>query len=130
VVKDGFWTRRAFDGLLAAAEALFPKNAIGAPDFAETRLLDRSIEYLAILPPPQRRLLILLFILVEIALPLLTLRGIGRYSKLPVERRLWLIRELRRSKLYPLRLIGDAVKGMLTMMYMSHPEVIRHIGMF
>lgn len=129
MIEQGFWARRAFDGLKAAAEALFPENTIGAPDFRETKLFERSIEYFGVLPPKQRRLMFLLFVFVEIGVPSLSFRP-RRFSKLSKERRLHLVRALRASRLYPFRLLGDAVKGVLTMMYMSHPRVIEHIGMF
>src|SRR5688500_622461 len=127
--RKRFFGNRAVDGIHAAAEALFPRNELGAPDFEDTALVIRTLEYLALLPAPQRRLIELLFIFVELVLPLSGGR-MRRFSRLPVPVRLDLVRRCRASKIYPLRLIGDSIKAVLTVMYMSHPQVLRHIGMF
>jgi hypothetical protein len=111
----------------AAGEALFPKNDLGAPDYETTELGLRTEAYVALLPPPQQRLIWLLFIVLELIAPALTFR-LGRYSRLPQSAREEVVRTFRRSRFYPLRLIGDAVKAVLTMMYMSHPSVTRYMG--
>ena len=117
---EGFFMRRAVDAIEASSEALFPANAIGAPDYQATDMVRRTVEYLTLLPRPQRRLLLMLFIVVEFGTPVLTL-GFRRFSRLPVERRELVVRNWRRSRFLSLRLLGDALKATMTMLYMSHP---------
>ena len=114
-------------GLSATAEALFPANRLGAPDYRTTELVARMLSYLRLLPARQRRLLLSLFALVELAAPLL-LAGFGRFSRLPVERRERAVRRWRSSSVLPLRLVGDALKATTTMMYMSHPAALAYVG--
>jgi hypothetical protein len=121
--------RYADAGLLATAEALFPVNSLGAPDYRTTEIVARMQEYWALLPGRQRRLLLSLFALVELAAPLLLLR-FRRFSRLPVERREQAVRSWRASPYMPLRIVGDALKATTTMMYMSHPAALAHVGAF
>ena len=114
-------------GIRGASEGLFPENDIGAPDWRETELVRRTREYMDELPPPQRRLLVLLFVVVEIAGAVLAL-SFGRFSKLSPARRAEAVRRWRRSRFFLLRLLGDALKATTTMMYMSHPRVVAYIG--
>lgn len=125
---DGFFARAAVEGLGAAVEALYPANDYGVPDFRETEMVTRTLQYWEELPIRQRRQLMALFALVELAATVLIF-GFRRFSTLPVARRERAIRDFRRSSLLPLRIIGDAVKASTTMIYMSHPAVLRHIGM-
>jgi hypothetical protein len=119
--------RFARPGLQASAEALFPVNTLGAPDYQTTDLVPRMFEYLALLPQRQRRLLLALFALVELAPPLL-FAGPRRFSRLSVGRREALVRRWRVSRVLFLRLLGDAVKASTTMMYMSHPAALHYVG--
>lgn len=116
--------RRAID---AACEALFPKNDLGAPDFESTEMSKRLEGLIACYAPPQQRLMWLLFIFLELFAPMLLLKP-SRFSRMSIEARTELIRRYRASSIYPIRLLGDAVKGVLTMIYMSHPSVLRFIG--
>lgn len=115
------------DGIRAVSEAAFPPNEIGAPDYQSTSMVDRTLEYIDELPPEQRRLLLALFIFVELAAVVLIF-GFRRFSKIRRERRTEVIRRWRRSRLLPFRLLGDALKASTTMIYMSHPTVIEYIG--
>jgi hypothetical protein len=122
------WLRPfAESGIGAAAEALFPANDYGAPDFRDTELVPRMLDYLSLLPERQRRLLVLLFAVVEIAAPLLV-PGFRRFSSLSVERRERAVRGWRTSGITPLRILGDALKATLTIQYMSHPAALRYVG--
>ncbi len=125
--SHGFWMNRALPSIAALSEAIFPENEFGAPDWKSTQMLDRTVEYLHELPPPQRRLLLLLFLFVEFASIFLVF-GFRRFSKLSATRRTAVIRGWRRSTFFPFRVLGDAVKATTTMMYMSHPSVVEHIG--
>jgi hypothetical protein len=89
-------------------------------------MVRRTREYIDDLPPPQRRLLVFLFVFVELVAPLLLLSP-RRFSKLTPERRAQAVRRWRRSRFFLLRLLGDALKASTTMIYMSHPLVIAHI---
>jgi hypothetical protein len=124
---ESFVERHARRGLAAAAEALFPANDNGAPDHRETELVPRTLEYWGLLPRRQRRLLVLLFACVELASPLL-LPGWRRFSGRPIEAREAAVRRWRRSSLFPLRILGDALKASLTVLYMSHPAALAHVG--
>jgi len=129
IQRRGFLERRAQDGLSAVVEALYPENDYGAPDYRTTEMVPRTLEYLRELPEAQRRLLTLLFVFVELSAPLLVL-GFRRFSKLPVAKREAVVRAWRRSKIPPLRLVGDALKATTTLIYMSHPAALAHVGMF
>lgn len=127
--SDGFLADRAADGLRATVEALYPANDYGAPDFRDADMVDRTFEYWRALPVRQRRLLMALFALVELAAPLL-IPGLRRFSRIPIDRRERAVRDFRRSRFLPLRLLGDALKAATTVIYMSHPSVLKYIGMY
>lgn len=114
-------------GLAAAAEAMFPANDFGAPDFRDTEIVARTLEYLAALPSTQRRLIRLLFVFVELAAPILC-GGFSRFSRMSIARREAAVRGFRTSRFQLLRLLGDALKATLTMMYMSHPLALAYVG--
>src|SRR5438105_4957298 len=92
----GFFARTAVDGLRATVEALYPVNDYGAPDFRTTDMVSRTCVYWGELPARQRRLLMALFVLIELAAPLLVF-GFKRFSRLSVERRETAVRDFRRS---------------------------------
>lgn len=119
--------RAAARGLAASAEALFPPSDTGAPDWQASELVARTASYVAILPPKQAHLLTVLFAVTEWLVPTLTGRP-RRFSRLDVEARRAAVRRLRASRLLPLKLLGDSIKAVLTMTYMSHPLVLRYIG--
>lgn len=120
------WTRRVEVGLRAAAEGLFPTNDEGIPDWQETDLVGRTLDYLEALPPEQRRLVGALYVAIELA-PV-TVGRVSRLSRLSPERRAETVRAWRTSSNPLLRMLGDALKAQLTMMYLSHPAVGRHTG--
>ena len=128
-VRTGRLDRIADRALVAAMEALFPPNTVGAPDHQQARVAERLRAYLEEVPASHRRLVTLLFVFVEWAPPWVALYP-RRYSKLSVASRQRLIRRWRGSALYPLRMIGDALKGLGTMIYCSHPDVLRYMGMY
>ena len=124
---ESFLLNPAKRGLEATAEALFPVNAIGAPDYRTTDLVGRTLAYWEELPAPQRRLLMLLYVLVEWGAPLLG-AGWGRFSTLPVAQREAAVRRFRGSRITLLRIVGDALKATTTILYMSHPAALAYIG--
>ena len=124
-----WWMRTVTAGLTATAEALYPVNDIGAPDWQAVELVPRCLHWMSELPPRQRDQLYLLFGAVELAAPLLA-PGLRRFSKIPVARRESLVRRWRASRLLPLKLIADSLKATTSMMYLSHPAALAYIGMF
>jgi hypothetical protein len=126
-MKDGFWRRRALDGVAAVAEAMFPPNDLGAPDWKAAEVVRRTLLYAEALPPLQGRLVLALFLFVELAAPLLV-PGLRRFSRLSRERRTTALRRWRSSRWAPLRLVGDALKAALSMVYLSHPLVSAYLG--
>ena len=116
-------------GLTATAEALYPENDFGAPDWKTVDMVPRCLHWLVELPPRQRDQIYLLFAAVELAAPLLT-PGLRRFSKMPAARRLALVRRWRKSRILPLKLIADSLKATTSMMYLSHPAALTWIGMY
>lgn len=128
LASSGRLGRLALRGATAASEALFPKNSLGAPDWQGAAVVDRLDRYYGELPPPSRRLIVLLFTAVELW-PLVALR-FRTFSRLKPEARLGFVRRWRASRVYPIRLIGESTKALLTMMYLSHPDALRYIGAY
>lgn len=126
---DGYLLRTAMVSIHAVSEAMFPKNDLGAPDYEGTDLVRRTREYLDELPPEQRRLVFALFIFVELATPLLSLR-FRRFSAFEPDRRVKLIQDWRSHWFQPFQWLGDALKATMTMMYFSHPAVVKHLQSF
>lgn len=123
---NGFWMRRTADGIGATSEVMFPTNPHGAPDWQQTQMVERTVDYLGELPPPMRRLLMFMFVVIELGAPLL-LAGPRRFSKLSRERRLKVLLSWRGSWFFPHKMLADALKAQLCMMYLSHPAVQKHI---
>lgn len=122
-----FFRNRARDGLSAMAEVVMPENDFGAPDWRQTSIVSRTFEYMAELPPRSRMLLMVLFAGIELATPLLLLR-FSRFSRLSKERRLRAIERWSASSFVGFTLLGDAIKAVLVMMYLSHPLVSEYMG--
>lgn len=127
--RTGRLDRIADRALGAAMEALFPPNTVGAPDHQQARVAERLRAYLEEVPSSHRRLVTLLFVFVEWSPPWVALYP-RRYSKLSLASRQRLIRRWRGSALYPLRMVGEALKGLGTMIYCSHPDVLRYMGVY
>lgn len=110
----------------AAAEAAFPEGTTG-PSHREAQVSERFWEWHDALPPGSAQLVQLLLLTVD----LLALLRTGRpFSWLGPEGRLQLLGALRASKVYPLRLVGESMKGLLTMTLLSSPAVMRHVGVY
>ncbi len=121
--------RRVRDGIGATSEVMFPGDSKGAPDWRETEMVERTLDYLTELSPRMRRLIMFLFIFFEFGSPLL-LAGIRRFSKLSPDRRLRALMRWRKSRFYPLKILIDALKAQLSMMYMSHQLVQDYMRVF
>jgi hypothetical protein len=106
---------------------MFPENDLGVPDWRATRLVERTLEYIDELPPAQGRLIRSLFVVLELLGGLLVWR-LCRFSRLAVAVREDAVRGWRASKAHLLRLLGDSLKAVLTMVYASHPAVMAYLG--
>jgi hypothetical protein len=127
VQVEGFWMRRVADAVGAASEVMFPGSEAGAPDWQETSMVARTVEYLGELPPESRRLVMLMFVAVEFGAPFLGV-GPGRFSRVRADRRLRGMTRWKHSRLWLLRVLAEALKAQLCMMYLSHPAVQRFLG--
>ena len=126
---ESFFEKRAQDAILAASEVMFPANELGAPDHHQAEMVSRTLAWMDELPSPQRKLVVLLFVAVELFAPLLG-AGWGRFSRLSETRRGAAIRRWRTSRFYVVRIIGSSLKATLSMIYLSHPDVLVYLGMF
>lgn len=124
----GSWLRRvALAGFGAAVEALYPDNTIGAPSWRDAEMVARASQLWDELPPLSRLLLEGLYGGLELGGAAL-MPALGPLSRQPVARRFAMFSRLKRSRVFPLRFLAEAVKSSSTMIYMSHPMVIRYIG--
>jgi hypothetical protein len=110
----------------AASEVMFPANDHGAPDWKQTDMVERTMDYLTELPPHMRHLVMFMFLAIEFLCPFL-LVGPGRFSRQPAARRLRGLLRWRSSRFILYFLLCDALKAQLCMMYMSHPAVQRYM---
>ena len=108
--------RVALRSFEAVCEALYPDDACGAPSWRDTDMVARAAELWDELPPMSRLTLEALF------------AGVAPLAALSPERRCRLLESMRRSRLWPLRTVAEAVKSASTMVYLSHPAALEHIG--
>jgi len=121
------WFDNAFHaGLHASAEALFPE-APGMPGFEEVEMERRMVLYIRALPPEQSPMVALLYVLVEY-LAWVVAPWKGRLSRRTIPDRLALVQGWRDSRIWPLQVVGDALRASLCMVYFSHPAVMRAYG--
>jgi hypothetical protein len=119
--------RLALTAFEAVCEALYPENDFGAPSWRDTDMVARAASLWDELPPPSRLTLEAIYATVEL-LGAAFAPGVGPFSALPVGRREKALERLKVSRVWPLRLLGEAVKSSSTMVYLSHPAALRHIG--
>lgn len=108
---------------------MFPGDDDGAPDWRQTQMVERTMSYIASLPTRMRRLVMLMYVAIELLAPVLFV-GFGRFSRISAARRDRAMQRWRRSPLPHHRLLADALKAQLCMMYLSHPAVQAYIGAF
>jgi hypothetical protein len=126
-LKPLFFRRLMTPGLRASVQALFPENDLGAPDWRATNMVERALDLFAELPPHQRRLLTFLFLFVPFA-PLVLFSSPLPFVWMSTARRTAQIRAWRSSSFFLRRAVGDGLKATLTMIYLSHPEPLRFMG--
>lgn len=127
--KEGFVDRTIRRSITAAAEACFPENTFGAPDWKQTQMVERTVAYMAILPPRGRLLLSVLYLGLEFGAPFL-LAGLLPFSWLSVRARQRAIERWKNSDFILFKTIYDGLGAQQKMMYFSHGAVQRHIGTF
>jgi hypothetical protein len=124
--------RREVAFLDAAAEAMYPPGGPLTPsgrDAGCARFLDG---YLTLVPPRMRRLMRLLFFLMEHAtllFPAPAPRGWRRFSSLAAAQREAALAGWRASRFFPRRLVFTSLRAVLTNAYLADPEVLRQLGL-
>jgi hypothetical protein len=118
--------QQALMGFQAVCEALYPDNDLGAPTWRDAEMVDRAATLWDELPPESALLLQALYASLELGGALLA-PALGPLSKLPVAKRLALLKRLK-SGPFPLRFLAEAIKSSSTMVYVSHPRVTDYIG--
>jgi hypothetical protein len=123
--------RREAAFLDAAAEAMFPPGGPlpSGPEAGVTANLD---DYLCSVPPRMRRLMRMLFALVEhatLVFPAPPPRGRRRFSSLAPAQRSAALEAWRRSRLFPRRLVFTSLRALLTNGYVADPAVLASLGL-
>ncbi len=108
--------RLALTGFRAVSEALYPDNEFGAPSWRDTEMVPRVAKLWDALPPESRYLLEALY------------AGLAPVARMPVAQRFRMFDRMRKSKVWPLRFMAEAVKSSSTMVYMSHPAAMAYVG--
>ncbi|MCB9732578.1 MAG: hypothetical protein H6745_08195 [Deltaproteobacteria bacterium] len=119
----------ALAGFGAVSEALYPESDCGAPSHRDADMVARARSWFLTLPPESRRLLLALFASMEL-LGAGFAPALGRFSRLSAARRLRVVERLRASPIAPLKFLGDALKQSTSMIYLSHPAVLAHLGVY
>jgi hypothetical protein len=118
--------------LAAAAEATFPAGGAVAPSGREAGVAAYADRYAAAVPAATRRLMRMLFFLMEhatLVFPAPPPRGRRRFSALSMEQRVAVLEAWRTSALFPRRLAFQSLRAILTMGYFAHPPVLRSLGL-
>jgi hypothetical protein len=103
--------------LQAAGDALFPPGGLVPPSGSDAQVAARLDAYLGIVPPRMRRLMRLLFVLVEHATLLF-----------PAQRSA-VLEGWRRSRLVPRRIVFTSLRALITNAYLADPVVLAHLGL-
>lgn len=127
--SEGFLARVVRRGVTATAEVAFPENDFGAPDWKQTQLVERTLNYLTLVPPRARLLITVLYVAIELGSPF-TLSGLRPFSKLPVAQRDRAMRRWKSSSFVLYRIVYDGLMAQLKMMYLSHFAVQRYLGVW
>lgn len=117
--------------LNAAADTFFPADGPLPVAGRDAELAARTDRYLAQLPRRQRLLIRALFMLIEQSTLIFPARGVGafrRFSSMSPEQREAVIQGWADSGLYLRRTAFSALKAVLIMGYLGHPECRRALG--
>lgn len=116
----------------AAAEATFPPGGMIPPSGSEAGIAANTDRWLAAVHPRMRRLMRLLFFLIEhatLVFPTSGWRGFRRFSSQSAEQRIAALDGWRTSRLFVRRLVFASLRAILTMGYFAHPPVLRQLGL-
>lgn len=125
-------SRREAAFVTSAAAAIFPAGGAVPPSGGEARVAAHTDRWLAQVEPRVRVLMRLLFFLVEHAtlfFPAPGLDGFRRFSSLRPDQREAALEGWRTSRLGPRRLVFQGLRAIVTMGYLSHPPVLRELGL-
>ncbi len=132
VRRFGILARREEAFLVAAAEVLFPATDGLALSGGEADLPGYADRYLQALPVRQRNLVRALFILFEqgtLIWPAPDRGGFKRFSGLSPHQRLAVLRSWESSGLYLRRMCLTALKAVLILGYVGHPQSLSALGL-
>ena len=116
----------------AASLASYPPGGAIGPSGLEAGLPEHVDRFLVAEPAAQRRLMRLLFFLLEhgtIVFPAGGYGGTRRFSSLSPEQQVAYLRGWQRSSLFPRRLVFTSLRAILTMGYFADPAVLRELGL-
>ncbi|MFP8875268.1 MAG: hypothetical protein VCB42_12270 [Myxococcota bacterium] len=115
----------------AAAEAMFPPGSDIPLSGRGADLPGYVDRWLQVVPARQRVLIRLLVLLVEQATLFFPAPRLGfrRFSALGRKQQAAALRAWGSSRLAPRRLVFTALRAILTMGYLGHPVVLRHVGL-
>ena len=116
----------------AAADAAFPPGGAIPLSGTEAGIPAHIDRYLAALPPRNRTLIRLLFVLIEHATLIFQAPGwdgFRRFSSLTLDQRMAVLEGWARSSIQPRRLVFQSLRAVLTMGYFASPAVLRAMGL-
>lgn len=126
---EGAYEKLVARGADALGEVLFPVNDLAAPNWKESDVVGRLLSYTDELPLRMRRLVRLQYAAMQVFGGLLALRP-WPFGRLAVKTRHAAFVRMRNSPVLALRLLSDALKASLQMMYFSDPAVQKVMGAF
>lgn len=124
--------RRELALLAAAADATYPAGGPVAPSGQQAGVPQYADRYVSAVPAGTRRLMRMLFFLVEHATLFFPARGRGgfrRFSSLNRDQQEAVLDAWRTSAWFPRRLVFSSLRAILTMGYFGCPEVQRSLGL-
>jgi len=116
----------------AAASATFPPGGAIPPSGADADVPAYTDRWLRRLPTRTRRLIRLLFFLVEhatLVIPAPGWRGFRRFSSLLPGQQAAVLEGWRTSRFRARRLVFASLRAIVTMGYFAHPPVLRRLGL-
>lgn len=127
--RDWLLTRPERELLAAAADAFFPPGGPIPLSGSEANVVRYFDDYVRRAQPTQAFLMRLLFAFMELG-PLPFGPRMRRFSRLSLDERIRFLDGARDSRIYFRRVSFISLRALMTMAYLSHPEVARSMGMF
>ncbi len=125
-------SRAEYATIAAAALATFPPGGAIPPSGLDAGVPAQVDRFVAAQQPATRRLMRLLFLLVEQSTLVFSASGRGgtrRFSSLSPEQQVEVLDGWRRSSLFARRLVFTSLRAILTMGYFADPVVLRELGL-